>query len=321
MKDLERRYTRLVRLWYPSEYRRTRGTELVGTYLELAAPEQRRPSVADAVDLAVGGTRQRLRATEVTGLGPGFRLAAVLALLTASAFAGGWTVLELRPPPEVYGVPTLGRFASLGIAVWVAWLLAATVHLVAPGRWSRGAIGIALLGTVAVVPLAALTGQPRPPLLVLLPQAALGIVALGAPARFRLLPAGAAAAGAYAGFVFLPRGDFFASYYGYSAGQALAGAAIGLLIVVTLLGLGLAARGDHRGGWALLVLAGPIGMLALNPLAGALDGGLNGAPNATWPSLAVVAVTVGVAGPASVPLALAALRRLRRGPSHRAPLR
>ncbi|MEU4427969.1 hypothetical protein AB0F81_45725, partial [Actinoplanes sp. NPDC024001] len=61
MSDLERRYRRLVRIFYPAGYRAERGTEIVGTYLALASPDRRWPSAADAGDLAAGGLRQRLR--------------------------------------------------------------------------------------------------------------------------------------------------------------------------------------------------------------------------------------------------------------------
>ena len=54
MRDLERRYSRALRLFYPADYRRRRGAELTGTYLELAASDQRWPSMADVTDLAVG---------------------------------------------------------------------------------------------------------------------------------------------------------------------------------------------------------------------------------------------------------------------------
>lgn len=37
MNDLERRYLRLLRA-YPADYRRARGAEIVGTYLDLATP-------------------------------------------------------------------------------------------------------------------------------------------------------------------------------------------------------------------------------------------------------------------------------------------
>jgi hypothetical protein len=88
VSSLERRYLRLVRLFYPAGYRDERGTEIVGTYLALSSPDRHWPSTADVRDLAGGGLRQRLRAAGATGLGQGLQVAAPLALSTATALAG-----------------------------------------------------------------------------------------------------------------------------------------------------------------------------------------------------------------------------------------
>ncbi|MEH1098817.1 hypothetical protein [Micromonospora sp. CPCC 205561] len=314
MIDLERRYHRLLRA-YPAEYRRARGAEIVGTYLDLAAPGRRWPSPADAADLLRGGLRQRLRAAGAADLIPGVRLAAVLAFLTATALAGAWSGLELHPPLPQWGVPHAGPFVSIGIGVWAAWLLAAGVHAAAPGRWTRRAVALALLLTVAVVPVAALAGLPRPPLFVLLPQVGLGLVALGLPERppvpVRAAPLLAVAATGVAGGSLLPRYEYL-SYHGWTASGILPGAAVTLLVVVLLLGTGLALRADHRGGWALLVLLTPVGLLFLHPLAGAVDGNMRGAPQPGWDALAATAVAVALLGPALLPLAIALRGRVRR---------
>jgi hypothetical protein len=239
----------------------------------------------------------------------GFRLAGTLALLTATALAAAWSVLELRPVPAYDGSPP-GSSVTLGVGVWAAWLLAAAVHVAAPGRSTRLAIAGAVLATVAVVPIAAIIGQFRPSLSVLVPQAALGIVALGAADQrslwIRLAPFAAAAA-ATPTAANLSEGPFF--YYGWTTPQILAPTGIGILVVVMLLGVGLAMRGDYRGGWALLVLSGPIGMLSLHLLAGAIDGGLGGAPSPTWATSAVVAIVIAITWPALVALAITVRRR------------
>ncbi|MFG3420480.1 hypothetical protein [Micromonospora sp. NPDC048063] len=315
MTDLERRYLRLL-LAYPADYRRARGAEIVGTYLDLAGPERRWPSPADAADLLRGGLRQRLRAAGAADLIPGVRLAAVLAFLTATALAAAWSVLELHPPPARWGVPSAGPFVSLGIGVWAAWLLAAAVHAVAPGRWTRRAVALALLLTAAVVPVAALAGLPRPPLYVLLPQVGLGLLALGLPERLpvavRAMPLLAVVAAGVAQVNLLPRNDLFVNTYGWTASRILPGAAVVLLVVVLLLGTGLALRADPRGGWALLTLLTPLGLLSLHTLAGIVDGLLNGAPEPDWSALAATAVVVGLAGPVLLPLAIALRQRVRR---------
>ncbi|MEU6207072.1 hypothetical protein ABZ814_26180 [Micromonospora musae] len=318
MSDLEHRYLRLLRA-YPADYRRSRGTEIVGTYLDLARPGQRWPSAADTADLLRGGLRQRLRAAGAADLAPGVRLAAVLAFLTATTLAATWSVLELHPPRAEWGVPSAGPFVSLGIVVWVAWLLAALVHVVAPARWTRRAVLLAMLLTLAVVPAAALADLPRPPLFVLLPQVALGLVALGLPERLpvplRAAPLLAIGAAGLAQLNLLPRNDFFVSYYGWTASQILPGTAVAVLAVVLLLGLGLALRADHRGGWALLVLLTPLGLLSLHPLAGAVDGLVHGAPQPGWSAYAATAVAVVLVGPALLPLTLALRRRATQPPT------
>jgi hypothetical protein len=300
MRDLERRYSRALRLFYPAEYRRQRGTELTGTYLELAARDQRWPSMADVTDLAVGGMRERVRGT---GLPDGFRLAGTLALLTTTALAAGWTALELRP----YDGPRFGPYLTLSVGMWAVWLLAAAVQVAAPGRPARLAIAGAVLATIAVIPLAPLTGNFRPPLILLLPQVALGLVALGGADQrslwIRLAPFAAAAAAVPAVFNLLP-GDGPFVYYGWTAAEIQPAVGIGLLVVTLLLGVGLAMRRDFRGGWAVVVLSGPIGLLSVHILAGALDGSLHHAPSPTWASSAMVAIAVAMMWPALLALAI-----------------
>jgi len=197
------------------------------------------------------------------------------------------------------------------------------VYLTAPGRWFRCTVGLAVLVTAGVVPVAMLTGWPRPPLSVLLPQVALGVVALGAPRRrpwwVRLVPLAAAAASVpvAAGTVSVP--DFYVgqdrySRYCWVVATTLPAMAVMLLIGATLLALGLAARRDSRGVWALLILLTPIGTLALNPLGAVLDDAGPGRPLIpAWHSMVVASVLVAVVGSALVPLALAARGRLSLG--------
>lgn len=315
MTDLERRYARWTALFYPAEYRRERGSELVDTYLSLAAPDRKRPSAADVADLAVGGLRQHLRIAR--GLGPGFRLAGVLALATLAAFATGWAIFEAVVPwrPSFW---QRGPYLSLGVPVWAAWLLAVVVHVVAPGRWFRWAVGLALLVTAGVVPTAVLTGMYRPPLFVLLPQLVLGIVALGAagpqPRSVRWIPLAAAAASVPVAASAAPRLVFNGDFY-YEAGvTALPAAAVTLLIGGALLAFGLAARRDSRGVWALLILLTPIGMLALNPLGATLDDTNPARPIIpAWSYMAAASVLVLMVGLVSMPLAIAARGRLSSG--------
>ncbi|MFD2763353.1 hypothetical protein [Micromonospora eburnea] len=304
MSDLERRYLRLL-LAYPAEYRRLRGAEIVGTYLDLAGPDRRWPSPADAADLVRGGLRQRLRAAGAADLVPGVRLAAVLAFLTATALAAAWSVLELRPPAPESGLPPLGPFNTIGMVAWAAWLAAGAAHALAPRRYARPILWAAVLATALVVPVSALAGLARPPLLVLAPQLALGVVALGMPARLplaaraALLPGSALAAGLAASRI--RDGYFFESYRGIEVGP-LAGTV--LLVVALVLALDRARGRDFRGGWALLVLATPIGLLFVRELAERAVG-----RNPDWAGVSGTAVAVAVAGPALLMCALAVRAR------------
>jgi hypothetical protein len=91
---------------------------------------------------------------------------------------------------------------------------------------------------------------------------------------------------------------------------ALPAAAVTLLIGATLLALGLAARHDSRGVWALLILLTPIGILALNPIGAMLDNAGPGRPIVPeWSSMAAAGALVAVVGPALLLLALAATGR------------
>jgi len=170
-----------------------------------------------------------------------------------------------------------------------------------------------VLVTAGVVPAAMLTGIPRPPLIVLLPQLVLGIVAVGAATRHRrwvrLTPLAAAALTVPVAVATEPRLGYYGDYY-LPAVTALPAAGVTLLIGVTLLALGLAARHDYRGVWALLILLTPIGMLALNPLCAMLDDTGPGRPLVPmWSSMAAAAVLVAVVGSALLVLAIAATGR------------
>ena len=229
--------------------------------------------------------------------------------MTATAFATGWAILEVLAPTPSWS-SQVGPFLSLAIAAWAAWLLAAVVHVTASGRWFRWAVGLAVLVTAGIVPAAALTGLPRPPLSVLLPQIVLGVVGLGAAGQrlrwVRLLPIAAAAAILPIAIGTAPTLNFFSGYYDLAA-RASPAAAVTLLIGALLLALGLAARRDYRGAWAMLILLTPIGMLAVNPLGALLDDSGPGRPVIpAWSSMVVASVLVAVTGPMLVSLALAA---------------
>jgi hypothetical protein len=312
---LERRYARWTALFYPAGYRRERGSELMDTYLCLAAPGRKRPSPADIADLAAGGLRQYLRIAP--GLGPGFRLAGLLALMTATAFATGSMAFEVLAPRQPW-FSHVGPFQSLGAAAWAAWLLAAVVHVAASGRWLRRTVGLAVLVTAGIVPVATLTGLPRPPLAVLLPQIVLGVVALGVAARhpwwIRLMPIAATAATLPVAIYTAPDLTYYTGYHDDFSRAAMPAGAVTLLIGALLIALGMAARRDSRGAWAMLILLTPIGMLAVNPLGAVFDdSGPGQAVIPAWSAMVEASVLVAVTGPMLVAMALVARVRLSAG--------
>ncbi|MFF0467626.1 hypothetical protein ACFYPX_09410 [Micromonospora zamorensis] len=291
MRSLERRYRRLLHA-YPLGYRRARGAEIVGTYLDLAEPGRRWPSPADAADVVAGGVRERLRAAGAADLIPGVRLAATLAFTTATALAGIWTAAETIAGQVPRVVPTFGPFATTGIVVWAVWLLAAVVYSLAPLRWTRMAIGLALLLIVAALPVGALVGLPRPPLFVLVPHAVLGLLALAMPAdppRWqRLVPlvvAPLATLAAAHGMV-----ERNTPYRSGEWGNFLPKAGVALLLTAMLTAAILALRHDTRGLWAVLTLLAPIGLLGLYPLS-EITADLVGA---SYPDFQVATATAGV---------------------------
>ncbi|MFI5497054.1 hypothetical protein [Actinoplanes sp. NPDC051859] len=313
MKNLEQHYSRLVRICYPAAYRRVRGPEIVGTYLELAAPDQRRPTARDVADLVQGGLRQHRRAAAATGLRPGLRLAGPLALLATTALA----VFEM--PVDAYASligegPQTEAGSFLAIACWALWLFAAVLLAVLPGRFARHTVGTATVVTAGLIPLAAVTGLQRPALFVLLPVLALGAVAFAGVRRLpwwgRLAPLAVGVAVAIGTTNPLRRNN--SEYGSYdeltTSGLSVIGGA--LLALTLLLAIVLAVRGDHRGGWALLVLLGPIGLFFVRDPAETLAFAVGHTPQSEWWSLVAAASVVTIVGPALLMLTLAARQRL-----------
>lgn len=122
MAALERRYRRLL-VWYPAEHRRVHAEEMVGVLLASARNGQRRPSLADALDLIKGGIQTRLRPAHHDGLDDGWRdtlaiasiaMPTIIALLYAVIFA--WTAYHR------VGDPAAGMPVAM-TAVLAGWLL------------------------------------------------------------------------------------------------------------------------------------------------------------------------------------------------------
>ncbi|GIH12485.1 hypothetical protein [Rugosimonospora africana] len=313
---LERHYRRLL-LAYPAAYRVERGDEIVGTYLEAAGSDQRLPSVADATDVLRGGMRQHLRANRAAGLAAGASVAATFALTAAVVLAAVWLAyIELPPAPSWLVTRQVSPFWSLGAVVWIAWLGAGLAALALPARLTRWVVLAALAATVAAEPVAALSGYDRPPLLVLVPQLALGMLALGWPTRPTWTSRMAPAIAGTAALLFTVRIGGAGHYYRGIDSEVLAVGAIVLLAGSLLLaGFSRALHGDNRGLWAVLLLLLPIGLLAIDPLAGVVSevtgqaGPYGNQPN-EWPMLAGVTVVVTILATGAVPLVIGLRARL-----------
>jgi len=258
---------------YPERYRAERGAELVGAYLEMAG-DRRRPRLADATDLILGGLRQRLRSAGMMGLADGLPIAAALAMAAGSALAVFFLLTVEPGTVSTVGWLRVGPFATLGSVVFVAWLLAAITAAVAPGAPTRFAVG-GTIGTLLVVTVLskkslAMIQVDGLPAYIIVPLLGLALIAL-AQARdngwlLRLLPLVSAITTA----VWLKVGDAditrVARYESCCEPSeplpmALSTAALGLLLAGAAAAVALGRRGDQRGLWALTILIPPVMLL------------------------------------------------------------
>jgi hypothetical protein len=200
---LERRYRLLLRC-YPARYRLDRGSELIGTLLDMAAPGQRWPAPTDAADLVVNGLRRRAREDATPGLAGGLRIAGPVALLLAGALAGflwlggEWLAGAAATGPRAH----VGPFRTLAPVAYAVWLVAVLGNATLPWAVARhDLLTAAVAATVLLPPAAVLTGAPRPPVWVVASLTLCGLAALAgsaayAPPRIRRGVAVGAATGA-----------------------------------------------------------------------------------------------------------------------------
>ncbi|MFG1779069.1 GlsB/YeaQ/YmgE family stress response membrane protein [Micromonospora sp. NPDC049048] len=304
---LESRYRRLLRA-YPGDYQAERGDEIVGTYLDTVRPGRRWPSPHDALDLLGAGLRERLRGYGASGLAAAFPLAATAALNTLVAVATFLLLQVEFEDPHFARLDPVGPFQTLGAAIWLGWLVVGLTATALPWAWTRTAAAGGLLLTVAVPLVAALIGQPRPPLFVLLPAVALGLATLALPSHpgwvarsLPLLTAGCVAAVSVAFSAAENGGNMLTSYSSTPELLAMAG---GLMFALVLLvGIGRALRADDAGLWATLLLATPAGLFGANQLSQGIWGSHGGGP--TPAALAATTGSIMLAGAALLTAALA----------------
>jgi DNA-directed RNA polymerase specialized sigma24 family protein len=269
MDLLARRYRRLL-FAYPDSYRRQRGDELLGTLLDTARPGQRRPTVADAADLMLGGLRQRLGGSVAADLEAGLALAAPFALALAAGLCGFlWLTVERLP----VGVPSPGSFLTLGPVAYAVWLAAAVLRAVLPAAHARVPVAAAMAVTALLIPAAAIGGYQRPPLWVILALLGFGAIALaggGEPltgAARLAVPVGVLVAAALAKALLNwqqpPADEWWGTFY-YQPSLWLAGA-VAAVAVLGVAGAGAVAAVRGRPArpdlWAALLLALPGGWL------------------------------------------------------------
>jgi hypothetical protein len=262
--DLERRYRRLL-VAYPAGYRERRGDEIVGTFLDTAAPGRSRPSLADAADLVAGGLRQRLGLGVAADLAAGQDLAGPVALALAAGLSG---FLWLAVEPLRDGGP--GRYLTVGPVAYAAWLLAVAGWVALPRRYARWPVAVAVAVTVSVLPATVLTGGSRPPLWVVLALVGFGALALAAPPPRSATVRAAVVTGALVTAALgkallagqLPMARWSTGYYHPAialAGLVVAGAAAGL--AAGAVPAALRGRPVRPWLWGALLLALPGGWL------------------------------------------------------------
>ena len=292
--SLERRYRRLL-VAYPSAYRHRRADEIVGTFLDLAAPGQTRPRLADAADLLSGGVRQRLGLDTDADLNAGAALAGPVALALAAGLSAflWWSVEPLFGSPLSPAAP----------AAYAAWLLALAGWVALPARYARWPVALAMAVTALVLPVTLTTGEPRPPLWVVLALLAFGALTLAAPAprgaTVRLaVTTGALVTAALAKWLLagqLPATRWATGYY--QPVLSLAGLVVAVAVVGVAAGAVLAAVEGRRARpwlWAALLLALPGGWLG--PRSTAVEPGFGRLAEVMLATCVVVAAMTGVRG-------------------------
>ncbi|MGN9804358.1 hypothetical protein [Micromonospora sp. L32] len=150
-ETLEARYRLL--LWaYPKRYRRERGAEMIGTLMEAAGPDQRRPTAREAAILILRGLQTRAGTRDARSTSRGFRGSLRLAVLLLLAYATAGSLAETgRVLPRV--VPDGVDYPPELIHPLVTVIAALAVVAVAGGRYVLGLLATlsALAATLVVL--------------------------------------------------------------------------------------------------------------------------------------------------------------------------
>jgi hypothetical protein len=115
MTELERRYTRLLRL-YPTGYRQARGAEMLAVLMDSAPPDRRRPQWREVRGLILGALRVRAGANDRRTAGQSWRVALRAAALMLLIQYAGNALWPLMYNPDDAGVPIAQVAVSIAIA-------------------------------------------------------------------------------------------------------------------------------------------------------------------------------------------------------------
>lgn len=136
--------------WYPERWRRAHGEEVLGVLLDQADVAGRElPTAGERIDLALHGTRERLRAAGAAVPASVRDRAAAISLATGAMFALTTAVsiewVPFGPPAEFLpAFTTFGPFGSPAIVLYGAWILAFVFAMVGLARTSRVTIALTI---------------------------------------------------------------------------------------------------------------------------------------------------------------------------------
>lgn len=179
------RLFRLVVGLYPAAHRAAHEDEIISTARDSLESQGRLGALRELADLTVHALRERTRLTATSAVGAVAAAAAPLAAGSAVALSlvflafAEWTRGRAARPTHGHG---FGPFATLGAIPYLVWLLVFLAAAVTRAGAARRLAGVAVVVSVALVPLARLTHLDRPPLLMLGSLLLFGLVVLAAPA-------------------------------------------------------------------------------------------------------------------------------------------
>ena len=127
MSDLERRYTRLLRL-YPAAYRRARGAEMLAVLMDSTPPNRHRPPWREVGGLIVGALQVRAGAQGHRTIGHSWRVALRTAALILLIQAAGDALWQIMFNPDGQSLSPVRAAVNLTIAAVCVLAIVAVVR-------------------------------------------------------------------------------------------------------------------------------------------------------------------------------------------------